>query len=71
VLEIILPVGFHFTFHGPSYVIDVYKNDWFQSKTLYTYALFVLAFPWLLGQLSETLIYYNPTQKKKEISYQQ
>ncbi len=49
-LEIILPVGISFyTFHGISYVIDIYKKSIQPEKKFINYALFVSFFPLLVA----------------------
>lgn len=49
-LQIILPVGISFyTFHGLSYVIDIYKNKIIPEKNFITYSLFVSFFPLLVA----------------------
>lgn len=49
-LQIILPVGISFyTFHGLSYVLDIYKNKIKPEKNFITYSLFVSFFPLLVA----------------------
>ena len=49
-LQIVLPVGISFyTFHGLSYVIDIYKNRIEPEKNFLDYALFVCFFPLLVA----------------------
>ncbi|TWV99269.1 MBOAT family O-acyltransferase [Chitinophaga pinensis] len=49
-LKIILPVGISFyTFHGLSYVIDIYKDRTTPTKNFVDYALFVSFFPLLVA----------------------
>mgnify|MGYP003606614404 FL=1 len=50
VLKIILPVGISFyTFHGLSYVIDIYKERIKAEKSWIDYTLFVSFFPLLVA----------------------
>jgi len=45
-LQVILPVGISFyTFHGLSYVIDIYKERIQPERNIITYSLFVAYFP--------------------------
>ncbi|HWB93897.1 MAG TPA: MBOAT family O-acyltransferase [Puia sp.] len=49
-IRIILPVGISFyTFHGMSYVIDIYRNKLEPVKSFVEYALFVSFFPLLVA----------------------
>ena len=49
-LKVILPVGISFyTFHGLSYVIDVYKNRILPEKDFIDYSVFVSFFPLLVA----------------------
>nr|MBP8066512.1 MBOAT family protein [Flavobacterium sp.] len=49
-LQIILPVGISFyTFHGLSYVIDIYKNRIEPERNIVDYSLFVSYFPLLVA----------------------
>jgi alginate O-acetyltransferase complex protein AlgI len=49
-LQIILPVGISFyTFHGMSYVIDIYNNRITPTKNFVDYAVFVSFFPLLVA----------------------
>jgi D-alanyl-lipoteichoic acid acyltransferase DltB (MBOAT superfamily) len=59
-LEVILPVGISFyTFHGLSYVIDIYKNRIPPERNFIDYAVFVSYFPyWLQVLLKERRIYF-------------
>lgn len=60
-LNIILPVGISFyTFHGLSYVIDVYKKRITAEKNFIEYAVFVSYFPLLVPDLSSELHIYCP-----------
>ena len=47
-LRVILPVGISFyTFHGLSYVIDIYKNKIKPERNFIDYSVFVSFFPFL------------------------
>lgn len=49
-LNVILPVGISFyTFHGLSYIIDLYKGKIKEEKSFINYALFVSFFPLLVA----------------------
>ena len=49
-LKIILPVGISFyTFHGLSYVFDIYRNKIKPTRNLIDYSLFVSFFPLLVA----------------------
>jgi D-alanyl-lipoteichoic acid acyltransferase DltB (MBOAT superfamily) len=58
-LQIILPVGISFyTFHGLSYVIDIYNDKIKPEVSFINYSLFVSFFLyWWRGQLRGLLIY--------------
>lgn len=65
VLNIILPVGISFyTFHGLSYVIDIYKKRIRAEKNLIDYALFVSFFPLLVAGPIERATHLLPQLKK-------
>ncbi len=50
ILNVILPVGISFyTFHGLSYVIDIYKNKIKPEKNIIDYSVFVSFFPLLVA----------------------
>ena len=67
-LKVILPVGISFyTFHGLSYVIDIYKNRIVPEKNIITYSLFVSYFPLLVAGPIERATHLLPqikTQRK-------
>jgi len=68
ILKIILPIGISFyTFHGLSYVIDVYKNKIKPEKNLINYALFVSYFPLLVAGPIERATHLLPQIKAKRI----
>lgn len=64
-LKIILPVGISFyTFHGLSYVIDVYKEKIKPEKKFTDYSLFVCFFPLLVAGPIERATHLLPQIKK-------
>ncbi|AEV99436.1 acyltransferase [Niastella koreensis] len=65
-LNVILPVGISFyTFHGLSYVIDVYKGRINSEKNVIDYCLFVSFFPLLVAGPIERATHLLPQLKKK------
>jgi len=65
-LNIILPVGISFyTFHGLSYVIDIYKNRIKAEKNFVDYAVFVSFFPLLVAGPIERATHLLPQIKKR------
>jgi alginate O-acetyltransferase complex protein AlgI len=67
-LSIILPVGISFyTFHGLSYIIDVYKHKIEPENNFVEYALFVSFFPLLVAGPIERATHLLPQIKKKKI----
>lgn len=67
-LRIILPVGISFyTFHGLSYVIDIYKNKIKPVNSIIDYALFVSFFPLLVAGPIERATHLLPQIQKKRI----
>ncbi len=72
-LAIILPVGISFyTFHGLSYVIDIYKGRLPAEKNFIDYAVFVSFFPLLVAGPIERATHLLPQVKEKRIfSYTQ
>lgn len=67
-LEVILPVGISFyTFHGLSYVIDIYKNRIEPERNVVTYSLFVSYFPLLVAGPIERATHLLPQIKKQRI----
>jgi D-alanyl-lipoteichoic acid acyltransferase DltB (MBOAT superfamily) len=65
-LNIILPVGISFyTFHGLSYVIDVYKKRIVAEKNFVEYAVFVAYFPLLVAGPIERATHLLPQIKVK------
>jgi len=70
-LKVLLPVGISFyTFHGLSYVIDIYKNKIIPEKDFVTYSLFVSFFPLLVAGPIERATHLLPQiQKKRTFDY--
>ena len=63
-LRVILPVGISFyTFHGLSYVIDIYKRRIEAEKDIIDYALFVSFFPLLVAGPIERATHLLPQLK--------
>ncbi|MCZ2479759.1 MBOAT family O-acyltransferase [Aquirufa nivalisilvae] len=70
-LNIILPVGISFyTFHGLSYVIDIYKDKIKPERNFIDYSLFVSFFPLLVAGPIERATHLLPQIiKKREFNY--
>jgi alginate O-acetyltransferase complex protein AlgI len=69
IIKVILPVGISFyTFHGLSYVIDIYKGSIKAEKDFIDYAVFVSFFPLLVAGPIERATHLLP-QIKKERSF--
>lgn len=70
-LKVILPVGISFyTFHGLSYVIDIYKGRIKPERDFINYSLFVSFFPLLVAGPIERATHLLPQiQKKREFVY--
>ena len=67
-LNVILPVGISFyTFHGLSYVIDVYKNVIKAEHNFVDYALYVSFFPLLVAGPIERATHLLPQIKKERV----
>jgi alginate O-acetyltransferase complex protein AlgI len=65
-LKVILPVGISFyTFHGLSYVIDIYKGRIQPERNIITYSLFVSYFPLLVAGPIERATHLLPQIKKR------
>ncbi|MCF6132707.1 MBOAT family O-acyltransferase [Flavobacterium wongokense] len=65
-LKVILPVGISFyTFHGLSYVIDIYKNRIPAEKDFVEYSVFVSFFPLLVAGPIERATHLLPQIKVK------
>ncbi|MGC3947725.1 MAG: MBOAT family O-acyltransferase [Chryseolinea sp.] len=72
-LEIILPVGISFyTFHGLSYVLDIYFNRIKPERNFINYGLFVSFFPLLVAGPIERATHLLPQVKsERSLSYSQ
>jgi alginate O-acetyltransferase complex protein AlgI len=72
-LNVILPVGISFyTFHGLSYVIDIYKNKIKPVRNFTEYAVFVSFFPLLVAGPIERATHLLPQiQKERTFDYAQ
>jgi len=70
-LKVILPVGISFyTFHGLSYLIDIYKDRIKPERDFINYALFVSFFPLLVAGPIERATHLLPQiDKKRKFSY--
>lgn len=67
-LQIILPVGISFyTFHGLSYVIDIYKDRIKPERNFVNYSLFVSYFPLLVAGPIERATHLLPQLQKPRI----
>ena len=65
-LQVILPVGISFyTFHGLSYVIDIYHNRIKPERNFIDYSLFVSFFPLLVAGPIERATHLLPQIKKQ------
>ena len=72
-LQIILPIGISFyTFHGLSYVFDIYNRKISSTKNFVDYSLFVAYFPLLVAGPIERATHLLPQlQKKRNFNYNQ
>ncbi len=70
-LQVILPVGISFyTFHGLSYVIDIFKNKIKPERNFISYSVFVSFFPLLVAGPIERATHLLPQiLKKREFDY--
>lgn len=70
-LNLILPIGISFyTFHGLSYVIDIYKGRIKAEKNIIDYSVFVSFFPLLIAGPIERATHLLPQiQKKRTFDY--
>jgi D-alanyl-lipoteichoic acid acyltransferase DltB (MBOAT superfamily) len=70
-IQVILPVGISFyTFHGLSYVLDLYKNKIKPERNFVDYSLFVSFFPLLVAGPIERATHLLPQIiKKREFDY--
>ena len=67
-LEVILPVGISFyTFHGLSYVIDIYNDRIKPERNIVDYSLFVSYFPLLVAGPIERATHLLPQLKKRRV----
>ncbi len=67
-LHIILPVGISFyTFHGLSYVLDIFYERTKPTKNIITYASFISFFPLLVAGPIERATHLLPQLEKKRI----
>ena len=67
-LKVILPVGISFyTFHGLSYVIDIYKNKIKAERNFIDYSVFVSFFPLLVAGPIERATHLLPQIKEKPV----
>jgi alginate O-acetyltransferase complex protein AlgI len=72
-INVILPVGISFyTFHGLSYVIDLYKDKIKPERDIINYSVFVCFFPLLVAGPIERATHLLPQIiKKREFDYSQ
>ena len=72
-LKVILPVGISFyTFHGLSYVVDIYKSRIPAERNFVDYAVFVSFFPLLVAGPIERATHLLPQiQRKRTFNYTQ
>jgi len=72
-IHVILPIGISFyTFHGLSYVIDIYKGRIEPERNFVTYSLFVSFFPLLVAGPIERATHLLPQiRKKRSFNYAQ
>ena len=72
-LKVVMPVGLSFyTFHGMSYVLDIYRGNFRPVKSFVDYAVFVSFFPLLVAGPIERATHLLPqVQKKREFNYTQ
>jgi len=70
-INLILPVGISFyTFHGLSYIIDLYKNRIKPERNFLNYSVFVSFFPLLVAGPIERATHLLPQiLKKREFNY--
>ena len=67
-LQIILPVGISFyTFHGLSYIIDIYKDRIKAERNIVDYSVFVSFFPLLVAGPIERATHLLPQIKKERV----
>ncbi|WP_345140549.1 MBOAT family O-acyltransferase [Flavobacterium ginsengiterrae] len=67
-LDVLLPVGISFyTFHGLSYVIDIYKERISAEKNIVDYSVFVSFFPLLVAGPIERATHLLPQIQRKRV----
>lgn len=67
-LKIILPIGISFyTFHGLSYIIDIYKDKIKPERNFVEYSVFVSFFPLLVAGPIERATHLLPQIQKKRV----
>lgn len=67
-LQIILPIGISFyTFHGLSYVVDIYRNRIEPAKNFVEYAVFVSFFPLLVAGPIERATHLLPQIQRPRV----
>jgi len=67
-IQVILPLGISFyTFHGLSYVIDIYKNKVEPERNLINYAVFVCFFPLLVAGPIERATHLLPQIRQARV----
>jgi len=73
ILDVALPVGISFyTFHGMSYVFDIYRNNFRPVKSFIDYAVFVSFFPLLVAGPIERASHLIPQiQTRRTFNYMQ
>jgi alginate O-acetyltransferase complex protein AlgI len=68
ILDVILPVGISFyTFHGLSYILDVYHEKIVPERDPVTYSLFVSFFPLLVAGPIERATHLLPQLKERRV----
>jgi D-alanyl-lipoteichoic acid acyltransferase DltB (MBOAT superfamily) len=68
ILTIALPVGISFyTFHGMSYVIDIYRGNTKPTKSVVDYSVFVCFFPLLVAGPIERATHLLPQVSQKRV----
>jgi D-alanyl-lipoteichoic acid acyltransferase DltB (MBOAT superfamily) len=72
-IKVVLPVGISFyTFHGMSYVIDIYRGNFKPVKSFIDYAVFVSFFPLLVAGPIERATHLLPQiQRPRVFQYEQ
>ncbi|MEN0056442.1 MAG: MBOAT family O-acyltransferase [Mucilaginibacter sp.] len=67
-IKVILPIGISFyTFHGLSYVVDIYKNRIKPERSFIDYSVFVSFFPLLVAGPIERATHLLPQIKKRRV----